>query len=234
MSVLAIIPARGGSKRIPRKNIRNFHGRPMLAWPLAVARSSGLFDSIVVSTDDEEVASIAIAHGAEVPFFRPPELADDHAGTESVVRHAIDWWEANRGPISLVCCLYPTAPFIRADDLRAARDLLVANPSLEYVISVTTFPFTIFRALRRDSAGHLGFFWPENENVRSQDLPEAWHDAAQFYWGTSEAWRTGKSLFTERTLGFPLPRHRVQDIDTPEDWQRAETLAPSLLGAFGK
>lgn len=230
MSLLAIIPARGGSKRIPRKNVRLFHGQPMLSWPLGVARSSGLFDAIVVSTDDDEIASIAVQHGAQVPFRRPIELSDDHAGTEAVVQHALRWWEANRGPVKLLCCLYPTAPFLRADDLREARDRLLADPSFEFAISVTTFPFPIFRALRRDPAGRLGLLWPENENVRSQDLPETWHDAAQFYWGRPAAWHAGISLFSSRSLGVPLPRHRVQDIDTPEDWERAEVLAPTLLG----
>jgi N-acylneuraminate cytidylyltransferase len=206
----------------------------MLSWPLAVARASGLFDTIVVSTDDDEIATLATAHGAEVPFRRPAALADDHAGTEAVMQHALGWWEANRGPVTLLCCLYPTAPFLRAEDLRAGRDLLLADPTLEYAISVTTFPFPIFRALRRDPTGRLGLFWPENENARSQDLPEAWHDAAQFYWGRPAAWRAGTSLFSSRALGLPLPRHRVQDIDTHEDWDRAEALAPVLLGPIRK
>lgn len=225
---IAVIPARGGSKRIPRKNILPFHGKPMIAWPIGVALDSRLFDAVVVSTEDDEIASVATACGAEVPFRRPAELANDHAPTMSVVRHAVEWWQTNRGTVKYVCCIYATAPFLNAADLERGLRALEADSELEFVFAVTRFPFPIFRALRLDSDGHTSMFWPEHELTRSQDLPEAWHDAGQFYLGTADAWRSRERLFSARSVGVPLPRHRVQDIDTPEDWARAELIFRTL------
>lgn len=220
---LAVIPARGGSKRIPRKNIRDFGGKPIIAWTIEAARAAGVFDAIIVSTDDDEVAAVAEAHGAEAPFRRPAELASDNAGTVPVVAHAVDWFEHNRYPVSEVCCLYATAPFLRAEDIRRGRDILLSHPDAEFAFTATSYAFPIFRALHITPGGSVRMFWPENNIVRSQDLPEAWHDAGQFYWGHKESFRDNDGFFSAVSYPVILPRHLVQDIDTPEDWAVAES-----------
>lgn len=181
------------------------------------------FDRIIVSTEDREIARMAEEWGAEVPFRRPEELANDHAGTVAVMQHAVEWLEANGEGLDAACCIYATAPFVSAADLKTARQTLREQGS-SYVLSVTSFPFPIQRAVRIDENGRLGMFWPENRDVRSQDLEEAYHDAAQFYWGRKSAWLAGEPLFGEGTAPAVLPRHRVQDIDTTEDWERAELM----------
>lgn len=219
----AIIPARGGSKRIPRKNIKSFSGRPMIAWSIAAALESGCFDRVVVSTDDEEIAEVARQHGAEVPFVRPPELSDDHTGTIPVIRHAIEWFN-ERGQIPVqVCCIYATAPFVRAEDIRRGLDILTSADS-DYAFSVTSYPFPIQRAIRITAQGRVEMFSPEHFNTRSQDLEDAYHDAGQFYWGRATAWLASKVIFGPHAAAVQLPRYRVQDIDTAEDWQMAEYL----------
>lgn len=221
---LAIIPARGGSKRIPRKNIKLFCGKPMLAWSIEAAHSSGCFDRIIVSTDDAEIAAIAQQYGAEVPFTRSPELSDDHAGVTAVIAHAIGWMNANGPqPVELACCIYATAPFISAIDLRRGLNTLVQE-NCDYALAVTSFPFPIQRAIRLTENGRIVMFRPEHFTTRSQDLEEAWHDAGQFCWGKASAWLTNMPVFSQRAAPVVLPRHRVQDIDTPEDWQRAELM----------
>lgn len=224
---IAIIPARGGSKRIPRKNIRDFCGKPMIAWSIEVARKTGLFDRILVSTDDAEIAQAAKDWGAEVPFVRPPELSDDHTGTTAVISHAIKWLHAQGQISSAVCCIYATAPFIQAEDIRAAYDKL-EREGWQYVFPATTFGFPIFRAVEKQANGAVKMFFPEHFTTRSQDLPEALHDAGQFYWGLSSAWLENKRIFDQDSSMVILPRWRVQDIDTPEDWGRAEMLAKIL------
>ena len=225
---VAVIPARGGSKRIPRKNVRPFCGRPMIAWPIAAARASGCFDRIVVSTDDEEIANVAIAAGAEVPFLRPAALADDHTPTIPVVAHAIDQLRAAGDAIDLACCIYATAPFLQPASLREGLTLLETQ-GCQYAFSVTSFPAPIQRALRLTREGRVEMFHPELFNVRSQDLEPAYHDAAQFYWGRAEAWLQGKPLFSRDAAPVVLPRHLVQDIDTPEDWAAAEAMFRTSL-----
>lgn len=217
---LCVIPARGGSKRIARKNIRLFAGKPMLAHSIEAAQASDCFEKIVVSTDDAEIAALARDYGADVPFMRPPELADDFATTVAVISHAVQALAC--ADSDAVCCLYATAPFVRADDLCRGATVL-RESGADYAVSVTTFPFPIQRALRCEN-GVLSMFQPENVAVRSQDLAEAWHDAGQFYWGKAAAWWAQKPVFTADARAVPLPRHRVQDIDTEEDWQRAEVL----------
>lgn len=224
---LAIIPARGGSKRIPRKNIKPFCGKPMIAWSIAAARLSGCFDRIIVSTDDDEISEFAVAHGAEVPFIRPPELSDDHAGTIPVIAHAIDWMNCNSGPVDFACCLYATAPFVQAEDLRRGFDLLQQSDA-DYAFTVTSYPFPIQRAIRITSDQRVEMFTPDHFNTRSQDLEEAFHDAGQFYWGRAAAWLACKPLFSNDAAPVLLPRHRVQDIDTAEDWERAEWLFKAM------
>lgn len=220
---LAVIPARGGSKRIPRKNVKLFAGRPMIAWSIGAARASGLFDRIVVSTDDEQVAEIARAEGAEVPFLRPAELADDHTPTVPVIAHAIGWVSENWAVPEATCCIYATAPFIRAVDLARGVALLDENGS-DYAFPVTSFPFPIQRAVRLTGDGRMAMFSPEHALTRSQDLEEAYHDVGQFYWGRTEAWLAGRALIGPDAAPIVIPRHRAQDIDTPEDWLRAEMM----------
>lgn len=220
---LAVIPARGGSKRIPRKNIRPFAGKPMIAWSIEAALESGCFDRVVVSTEDDEVAAVARAGGASVPFRRPPDLADDHAGTMPVIRHAVEWLAGAGDAPEHVCCILATAPFLRVQDLRAGLEALL-DSGRDFAFPVTTFAFPIQRALRIDDQGRISMFSPENYAVRSQDLEPAYHDAAQFYWGRAEAWLAERPVYSERSVPLFLPRHLVQDIDTPEDWERAEWM----------
>jgi pseudaminic acid cytidylyltransferase len=220
---VAVIPARGGSKRIPRKNVKLFGGRPMIAHSIDAARESGVFSRIVVSTDDPEISEIALAHGAEVPFVRPPELANDHAATIPVIAHAVRWLESTGESIDACCCLYATAPFVQPEELRRGAELLRGG-TWKYVFSATTFGFPIFRSIRRLEDGGVEMFYPEHFATRSQDLPEAWHDAGQFYWGRPGAWLAGDQFFAPWSTIVPLPRWRVQDIDTPDDWDRAEAL----------
>jgi pseudaminic acid cytidylyltransferase len=225
---IAIIPARGGSKRIPRKNVRAFAGKPLIAYSIEAARNSGLFDHVIVSTDDEEIAAVARQYGAETPFVRPPELANDHATTVPVIKHAVQWVQQQRGPVELACCIYATAPFIQASALRAAHDLLLARRVGGYVFSATTFPFPIQRAFKLNGDGLVEMFHPENYNTRSQDLEEAYQDAGQFYWGSAQSYLADKIFFSTDSMAYVLPRHMVQDIDTPEDWQRAELMYDAL------
>ncbi|MDP2787490.1 MAG: pseudaminic acid cytidylyltransferase [Pseudomonadota bacterium] len=224
---LCVIPARGGSKRIPRKNIRLFAGRPIIAWSIQAALETGLFDRVMVSTDDAEIAEVARAHGAEIPFLRPRELADDHTGTNAVVKQAIHWHNAQGMPVEFACCLYATAPFVRANDLREGHDRLLASGK-SFVFSVTSFPFPIQRALRLNAQGEVEAMYPEYRATRSQDLAPAWHDAGQFYWGRASAFLNDETLFSPASLPLILPRYRVQDIDSEEDWLRAELMFSAL------
>jgi N-acylneuraminate cytidylyltransferase len=224
LSCVAIIPARCGSKRIPRKNLKPFDGVPMIVRSIRTALDCGLFDQVVVSTDDQEIADVARAHGAQVPFVRPVELADDFTGTAAVIVHAL-----SQLPIfDYVCCIYATAPLLQAKYLRQGHELLVQHPDKSFAFSVTGFGFPVQRALTLDEQGALTSLYPEFRNTRSQDLPEAYQDAGQFYWGRTEAWLRGDVLFSPASLPVILPRHLVQDIDTLEDWKRAEYLYAAL------
>ena len=225
---IAIIPARGGSKRIPRKNIKMFCGKPMIAWSIEAALQSACFDRILVSTDDAEIAKVAQACGAEVPFLRPKELSDDHTATAPVIGHAIDWLEKKGGEVQLACCIYATAPFIQAEDLEEGLRLIQAG-DWKFAFSATSFSYPIFRSIQKKDDGSVNMFFPEHFSKRSQDLPEAWHDAGQFYWGKPEAWQQALRIFDSWSTVVPLPRWRVQDIDTHEDWDRAELIFNSLL-----
>ncbi len=227
---LAVIPARGGSKRIPRKNIRPFCGKPMIAWSIDAARDSKCFDRIVVSTDDQEIIEVARALGAEVPFERPAALADDHAGTVPVITHAVRWLQEQGEMPTQVCCIYATAPFLQAGDLEQGLHTLLESGA-DYVFSVTSYAFPIQRALRVAANGRVEMFQPQHLNTRSQDLEAAYHDAGQFYWGRADAWLAGRPILAGRSAPFILPRHRVQDIDTAEDWTRAELMFGALRHA---
>lgn len=220
---IAIIPARGGSKRIPRKNIKLFHGKPMIAYSIEVAIESGCFDKVIVSTDDQEIAEVAKLYGAEVPFMRPQNIADDYATTIDVIQHAVQWCEQQKLPITYVCCLYATAPFVRAEDLKKGWEI-VQQPDVKYAFSATTFPFPIQRAIKLSNSGSVSMFSPEYELTRSQDLEESYHDAGQFYWGEAAAFQQKLAIFDKHSRCVLLPRKLVQDIDTPEDWDFAEVL----------
>lgn len=218
---LCLIPARGGSARIPRKNIRPFHGKPIIVWSIEAALESRCFSRVVVSTDDEEIASVARRAGADVPFLRPGELADAHTPLVDVTRHALEWF-ASRGyrPRS-VCQLMATAPFVTTDDLRAAFDAL---GDADYALSVSEFDFPVQRAVRITEQNRLEMLQPEHYVSRSQDLERIFHDAGQFCLGTAEAWLESRIPFGPGTVPIVLPSRRVQDIDTPEQWRQAERL----------
>lgn len=219
----AVIPARGGSKRIPRKNIRPFCGRPMIAWTIAALRESGCFSRIVLSTDDDEIAAIGRELGAEVPFRRPSELSEDHTATLPVIAHAVRHLADRGEDLGKVCCAYATAPMLSPDDLRAAMRML-EETGADYVFSCTTFAFPIMRALKIESGGGVVPMFPAAIASRSQDLPQAIHDAGQFYWGQADAFARERPIFSPQSRAYMIPRHRVQDIDTEEDWMRAESL----------
>ena len=199
----------------------------MIAWSIEAALQSGCFDQVIVSTDDREIAEVARQYGATVPFMRPAELSDDHTGTVPVIQHAIEWVNAQGQPVEQACCLYATAPFVSAEDINRGLDILDATQS-DYAFSVTSYAFPIQRAIRLNDEGRVQMFNPEYFNIRSQDLEEAFHDAGQFYWGTADAWLQGRMIFGTGSVPVPLPRHRVQDIDTPEDWVRAEWLFKAM------
>ena len=227
MNNVAIIPARGGSKRIPGKNIREFMGKPMIAYSIEEAIDSELFSRIIVSTDDDEISEVAQRYGAEVPFFRPSELADDYVGTTEVTAHVVNWLrEIDYNPTA-VCCIYATAPCLQKEDLKQGLKILTEG-AWQYVFSATKFSFPIFRGFKQHDDHGLEMFYPEHFMTRSQDLPEAMHDAGQFYWGQPEAWLDKLKIFDRCSTVVELPSWRVQDIDTLDDWEYAE-ISYSLL-----
>lgn len=227
---IAVIPARGGSKRIPRKNIKPFCGKPMIAWSIEAAKTSGLFERIIVSTDDAEIAEVARLWGAEVPFMRPQELSDDYAGTTEVIAHATHWALAQGLDVAAVCCIYATAPFVQPDDLKRGWDALNSG-HWHYAFTVTDFAAPIFRSFKQTDEGGIEMFFPEYFATRSQDLPVALHDAGQFYWGRPTAWLECKRIFDRHSKPVVIPRWRVQDIDTQDDWVRAELIYKQLEGS---
>jgi len=220
---ICIIPARGGSKRIPRKNIKEFNGKPIIAYSIEAALESNCFDQVIVSTDDNEIAEVAKIYGAKVPFIRPAELSNDYAGTIPVIKHAIEWLENHGNTINNVCCLYATAPFIQPQTIFETFQQLQESKA-DYCFSVTNFAFPIQRSIRITQDDKVDMFYPENFNARSQDLEEAYHDAGQFYWGKAQAFKDELPIFSEAASPYILPRYLVQDIDTTEDWIRAEVM----------
>lgn len=220
---LCVIPARGGSQRIPRKNIKEFCGKPMIAWSIEAAQETACFDRIIVSTDDDEIADVAKTYGAGIPFIRPAALADDYAGTTPVIAHAIQWHIDHDELPDHVCCIYATAPFIQAEDIKRGLDLLLSSGA-DYTFSVASYAFPIQRAIRITNDQRVKMFQPKHFNTRSQDFEDAWHDAGQFYWGRASAWLEERKIFTSNAAPIILPRHRVQDIDTQEDWEFAQLM----------
>lgn len=225
---VAIVPARGGSKRIPRKNVKAFCGKPMLAYAIDAAWQSGLFEHVLVSTDDQEIAEIARSFGAETPFTRPDELADDLAPTVPVIAHALTGCQGMGWEVEHACCIYPCVPFIQTEDLRLAYEMLKGSAA-DYCFPITEFPSAIQRALRRHDDGRMQPFYPQYELSRTQDLEPAYYDAGQFYWGSARAWLENSKIHSSG-VGLPIPNWRVVDIDTPDDWMRAE----QLFSAFRK
>lgn len=224
--MLAVIPARGGSKRIPRKNIKLFAGKPMLGYAISVAQESGLFDAIVVSSEDAEILALAAKLGA-TPFKRSETLADDYTPTVPVIADTISACETATSHFELVCCIYPAVPFLQVDDLTQAL-VLLKQRGADYVFPVAAFAPPIQRAIRLQTDGKVSPFFPENEGARTQDLERAYFDVGQFYWGKKSAWAAGKSIHA-CGYAWPIPGWRAVDIDTPEDWARAEMLKRTLM-----
>ena len=224
---IAVIPARGGSKRIPRKNIKNFCGKPMIAWAITVAAESGQFEHVIVSTDDPEIAAIARACGAEVPFMRPADLSDDKTQTVPVISHSVRWACDQGWLVEYACCVYPCAPFLQAGDLSLALELAKARDA-DFIYPVTEYAHPIQRAMRRLENGKMQFIDPEHELTRTQDVEKAYHDAGQFYWGKASAWLAEKRMHTAG-IGMSIPKWRVVDIDSVDDWTRAESIFQALF-----
>lgn len=227
MKKVAIIPARGGSKRIPNKNIKVFAGQPIISYSINAAKDSKLFDRIILSTDSKEIAEIGKSYGAEVPFMRPSELADDYTGTVDVLIHALNWLNVHDKFYNYFCCIYATAPFLNKVFINKAFDILRENKAVS-AFSVTSYPYPIFRALKIDTNNRVKMFWPEHLHSRSNDLSEAYHDAGQFYWCDTEKFLKEEIVFSSDSVPVILPRYLVQDIDTPEDWETAEKLFLTL------
>lgn len=227
---VALIPARGGSKRIPNKNIKLFAGRPLITYPIKAAIDSGLFDKIIVSTDSNEIAEIAHKEGAEIPFIRPPELADDFTPTIPVIKHALRWLDSNNCNVKYCCCIYAN-PFVTGENLVAAFNLLKKEQATS-VMPVTTYPVSIYNSVKISKQGTVEFIFPEKSLTRTQDLDEAFHDAGQFYWWNCEILMATEQLSQLQQINrYPLviPRRQVQDLDTPEDWIVAERLYSSFV-----
>lgn len=220
MATVAIIPARGGSKRIPRKNIRPFLGKPILAYSIEVALQSQLFSEVMVSTEDDEIASLAIQYGAKVPFRRSEQTASDYAGTTDVLLEVLASYESRGRAFDHGCCIYPTAPFITIDLLASAWHMLIGH-GYDSVFPILRFSYPIQRALKLEGT-QTTMFWPDNYAARSQDLTPAYHDAGQFYWFNCAALRQKKRLWTDHSGAMVISELEAHDIDTPEDWAMAE------------
>ncbi|MCD5992988.1 pseudaminic acid cytidylyltransferase [Pseudomonas sp. CDFA 602] len=228
MSAVAIIPARGGSQRIPGKNLKLFNGEPMIVWSIRAALASGVFERVVVSTDSEQIADVARAHGAEVPFMRPVELADAYTGTAAVIKHAVSALHDAGERADFACCIYATAPLLQIRYLQQGLELLRAAADKSYAFSVCDYGFPVQRALYIDEVGALQAMYPQYRDSRSQDLMIAYQDAGQFYWGRCNAWLRSDVIFSDVSLPVILPRYLVQDIDTEQDWLRAEYMYAAL------
>lgn len=220
---LCVIPARGGSKRIPKKNIKIFCGKPIIAWSIELSIASKCFDKIIVSTDDLEIADTAKKYGAEVPFLRSKVLSDDYVGTVPVISDAVKWQTDHFEKPHYVCCVYATAPFIQLGILKDALKIL-KDSNFEYTFPATNYAYPIQRSFRIKNNQRLEMFYPKHYNSRSQDLEEAFHDAGQFYWGSADAWLDNKPIISENSKAILVPRNKVVDIDTSEDWQIAERM----------
>ncbi len=225
---ICIITARGGSKRIPHKNIREFCGKPIIAYSIEAALASELFDEVMVSTDDGAIAAVAREYGASIPFMRSAAASDDRAATSEVVREVLVDYERIGKEFDVVCCLYPTAPFVKASELRDAADLI--GEGAMSVIPVASYDFPPLRGFRIHPDGSIAYAFPEYASVRSQDLPRMAHDCGRFYFATTDAFRRAGSFMTEKTRALWIPAQFVQDIDTTEDWEIAEQKYRAMIG----
>ena len=223
---LAVIPARGGSKRIPRKNIKPFCDKPMIGYAIEAAINSELFENVIVSTDDEEIKEIAVQFGAKVPFMRPAELSDDFAPTVPVIAHAIQHCDSLGFSIDEVCCIYPSVPFISISDLKIALDRLRVG-DVEFVFPVAQYPSPIQRALMKNADATIQPFFRENVSKRTQDLEPSYFDVGQFYWGKGKSWQAELNLHLH-SAAIEIPEWRAIDIDTLADWDRAEILFSAI------
>ncbi|EJP74776.1 MULTISPECIES: pseudaminic acid cytidylyltransferase [Campylobacter] len=217
---LCVIPARGGSKRIPHKNIKDFCGKPLIAYSIEAAVNSGVFDEVIVSTDDENIAKLAREFGAKTPFMREANLSDDFATTSDVMKDAALKTSEN---FQTICCLYATAPLLTSEILREASEKFETE-QCEFLFAATQFDFPIQRAVKLDANGAVSMFYPQFERTRSQDLERAYHDAGQFYFGKRAAWLASKAIFAPHSRAFLLPRNLVCDIDTMDDFEFAQKL----------
>lgn len=232
MNSICIIPARGGSKRIPRKNIREFLGRPIIAYSIEAALKSALFDEVMVSTDDTEIADIARRFGASAPFMRSSEASGDYATTFDVMREVIEEYSLRGRMFDTVCCLYPAAPFVRPSELVAASQMIADGA--KSVIPVTSFDFPPLRGFEVGEDGRLSYVFPENASVRSQDLPEMVHDCGRFYFATKDALLESGGFMTADTRPLRISAKLVQDIDSVEDWELAELKYRTMMGGSGE
>ena len=221
--VVAIIPARGGSKRIPYKNIRNFHGKPIIAWSIIAAKKSGIFDDIIVSTDSQRIADVANKYGAITPFIRPDSISDDFTGTNDVIKHAAKWYIENVGDIDYICGIYPTAPFLTSSVLVDGFHRLV-NSNAAFVFSAVGYSYPIQRAFLISKNDRVQMLNKENISKRSQDLEKSYHDAGQFYWCLTSSFINNLNLYSDESIPMILPAHLAHDIDDEEDWKYAEML----------
>ena len=227
MKNLAVIPARGGSKRVPKKNIRPFFGEPMIGRAIKLAQQTKLFDSIIVSTDCEETAAVARSYGASIPFMRPASLSDDFVGTAPVISHAISLLETNNQTFDYVCCLYPCCPLLLPEDLIQGHDEIIKTDA-SFLYPIVEYAHPIQRSFRIDGSRLISSVFPEHEQSRTQDLEKTYHDAGQFYWGSAQSWVKNNRIFSN-SIGILMPAWRVADIDTEEDWKRAEALFKTTL-----
>ncbi|PHS56711.1 MAG: pseudaminic acid cytidylyltransferase [Sulfurimonas sp.] len=227
MKTIAIIPARGGSKRIYKKNIKHFFNKPLISYSIKIAIESKLFDKVIVSTDDKEIADIAKSYGADVPFIRPKELSDDYTNTADVSSHAIDFFKKNGIIFDYACTIYATAPMLQVKYLKDGLKKLQDSDAV-HSFSATTMPFPIQRTFKLNKDGRCEMFTPEFYKYRSQDLIEAYQDAGQFYWSKLSL-HTNENMFSKDSIAIILPRYLVQDIDTLEDWERAELMYEVMI-----
>lgn len=223
---IAIIPARGGSKRIPKKNIKDFLGKPLIAYSILTAIKSKLFEKVIVSTDDEDIAKISKEYGAEVPFLRPKKLSDDFSNTMDVIKHTINYLKEKNEEYEFVCTIYATAPFLQVKYLKDGLDKLKKSNAIN-TFSATTMPFPIQRTFKLNKDYRCEMFTPEYYFTRSQDLEESYQDAGQFYW-EKQGLKSDKIFFSTDSIPIILPRYLVQDIDTLEDFKRAELMYETL------
>jgi N-acylneuraminate cytidylyltransferase len=232
MLKVCIIPARGGSKRIPRKNSKPFLGKPIIVYSIQTALESELFDEVMVSTDDAEIAEISVKYGASVPFMRSAKNADDHATTVDVLGEVLQTYHSRGFLFETACCIYPTAPLTQSYRIKQGFEKLISL-NADSVFPIVRYSYPIGRALQLTD-GRIHMIWPENLNARSQDMPATFHDAGQWYWFNCEKLLASRKLWTENTFGVEVDELEVQDIDSLNDWKMAELKYAYLQGSFSE